>query len=117
MFFKQATHQAIHCANYFANEVCHVADQTNQKRVQVQGIEYALYDRHQVAKSHNQFEINIHISNGDVNFLDINLHTSVDLNETCDLGVEVEIGFQLVDSEFNSANMKFWNTKKNIWGS
>ena len=78
-------------SNDFSNQVGDVSDQTDEKRVQVQRIENALNNGNKVAQSYDQLEINIHISNSDVDLLYGDLNTSIDLDKTGNLSIKVEV--------------------------
>jgi hypothetical protein len=104
----------LHLTDNFANQVGYIANQTNQERVQVQGIENALNDRNQVAQSYDELEVDIYISDRDVDLLHGNLDSGVNRDEACDLGVEVEICLKPLYIQFDAANMEFRDTEKYI---
>lgn len=101
------THQTVDGSDYFADQVGHISNQTNQERVQVQRVKHALNNRDQVTQSHDQLEININIGNGDIDLVNSNLDTSIDLNQTSHFCVEVKIGPELLDVQFDPAYMQF----------
>jgi hypothetical protein len=68
--YQCITYQTVNCANDLSNQVRHVADQTQQQRVQIQGVEYALNNVDKVAQPDHKLEVNINISDGDVDLLD-----------------------------------------------
>lgn len=92
------TYKAVNCTDHFSDQVGDVSDQTDQERVQVQRVKDTLNDRDKVAQSYNQLEVNIYISNSDVDLLHGDLDTSIDLDKTGDLGVKVEICLKLLDT-------------------
>jgi len=95
---RDRSEKAINCTDHFPDQVGDVSDQTDQERVQVQRVKDTLNDRDQVAQSYNQLEFNIYISNSDVDLLHGDLNTSIDLDETGDLCVEVKICLKLLDT-------------------
>jgi hypothetical protein len=90
------TYESVHCANNLAHQVRHVADQADEKRVEIQGVENAADDVYEVAKSHNKLKIDIDIGNGDVDLFHGNLNTSVDLHKACNLGIKIQICLELL---------------------
>jgi hypothetical protein len=110
----RATYESIYCANDLANQVCHVTDQTDEKRVEIQRVENASDNLNEVAESHNKFEVDIDIGNGDVDLLHRNLNTSIDLHKACNLGMKIQIGLQLRYDELDSSNVQFRNLEENI---
>lgn len=112
---EDVAYKTIDCANDFAYEIGHIANQANKQRIEIQRIEHTFDNVHEVTQSDYQLEVHIDICDGDVDFLDRNLHTSIDLHETCDLGIEVEICLQLLYNQLDPSNVEFWNLEKNIW--
>ena len=88
------TYKSVDSTNDFSNQVRCISNQADQERIQVQGVEDALNNLNQIAQTHNQLEVNIHISNGDVDLLYRNHYTSIDLNETSNFCIKVEICLQ-----------------------
>jgi hypothetical protein len=83
------TYKSVYRANDVADQISHVSNQAQKKRVQVQRVEYALDNLDEVAEPHDKLEVHIDVCNGDVDLLNTDSHTSVDLNKACDLCVEV----------------------------
>ena len=68
-----------------------------------------------MTQSYNKLEVNIHISNGDVDLLYRDLDSGINCDETGDFSVQIEISLQLLDSEFDSPNVQFRDAEKDIW--
>ena len=68
-----------------------------------------------LTKSYNQLDLSIDFGNSDVDFLDVDGHTSVQLDQVGDFGVQVDVGFQFLDSQFDAANVKLGDVEVDIW--
>jgi hypothetical protein len=111
----RGAHKSIYCANDLAHQVRHIADQADEERIQVQRIEDTSNNFHEVAESDNELQIDVDVSNCDVDFLDSDLDTGVDLHKACNLCIEVKISLKLFYDQFNSSNVEFGNLEENIW--
>ena len=83
------SYKSIYCANDFANQIRHVADQADEERVEVQRIEDTLNNVDEVSKSDDELKIDIDIGNRDVDLLHCDLDTGVNLHKACNLCVEI----------------------------
>jgi hypothetical protein len=66
-------------------------------------------------KSNHQLDLSIDFRDRNVNFLDSNLYTGVELDEVCDFGVQVDVGFQVLDRQFDATDMEFGHVEVDIW--
>lgn len=66
-------------------------------------------------KSHNKLDFSIDFGDSDVDLVDRHLHTSIELHQVRDLCIQVEIGFQFLDGQFDAANVKFRNVEVDVW--
>ena len=57
-------------------------------------------------KSDHKLNLSVDFRDRDVNFLDSNLYTGVELDEVGDFGVQVDVGFQFVDGQFDAADVQ-----------
>lgn len=89
-------HKSVYCANDLANQVRYISDQADEKRVEIQRVEDTFYDIDKMAESDNKLKVDIDIGNGNVDLLNRNLYTSVDLHKACNFCVQVEIRLQLL---------------------
>ena len=108
------THQSVYGTDDLSDQVGNVANQAEEERVQIQGIEYTLDDLDQVAQSDHKLKVDIDVSNGDVHLLDGNHNSGIDLDQASNLGVQVEIGLQLLHNQLNASNMELGNLEEDI---
>ena len=66
-------------------------------------------------KSHNKLDLSIDFGNSNVDFLDAHLHTGVQLDQVRNFSVQVDIGFQFLDSQFDAADVKLGDIEVDIW--
>lgn len=59
-----------------------------------------------LTKSHNELDLSIDFSNSNVDLLDAHLHSGVQLDQIGDFGVQVDVGFQFVDGQFDAADVQ-----------
>lgn len=67
-----------------------------------------------LTKSHNKLDFSVDFGNGDVDLVDRHLHASIELHQVRDLCVQVEIGLQFLDGQFDATNVKFGNIEIDI---
>lgn len=89
--------QAVDGADDVANQARHVVDEADQEGVEVQRVEDALDDLDEMAQAHDELQVDVHVGDRDVDLLDRDLHARVDLHETGDFGVQVDVGLELLD--------------------
>jgi hypothetical protein len=59
-----------------------------------------------LTKSHNKLDFSIDFGNSNIDFLHAHLHTGIQLDQVGDFGVQVDVGFQFVDGQFDAADVQ-----------
>ena len=49
-----------------------------------------------LTQAHDEFELSVDVGDGQVDFRDAHLHTSVDVHQLGDVGREIEVGLEVV---------------------
>jgi hypothetical protein len=70
-----------------------------------------------LTKSDHQFYLCIYLRDGNVDFLDCNLHASVQLHQVGNFGVQVQVGAQFLDGQFDAADVQLRDIEVHIWCS
>jgi hypothetical protein len=66
-------------------------------------------------KSDHQLDLSVHFGDRDVDLLDSNLYTGVELDEVCDFGVQVDVGLEILDRQFDATDVEFGYVQVDIW--
>lgn len=108
--------ETVDSANDFSNKTGDVVDEANEQRVQVKRFEDALHNVDEMAQTYDKLQVGVDVRNGDVDLLHGDLHTRVDSHETSNFGIQIDVGLQLLDIEFDASNVQFRDVQVHIWG-
>ena len=81
------TQQAVYCAHNRLQYTGHIVQGANQQGIKIERLEYAIDNIDEVTEAYNELELGLNVHNGKVDFLHGNGHTSIDGNETRNVGV------------------------------
>lgn len=84
--------------------MCHIVEQGNQERVQIQRIEYPLHDIHQMFKSDDELQLSFHIRNRDIDLGNRDSDSGIDFHQAGNVSVEIDVCFKIVYIQFNPAH-------------
>ncbi|KAI6774012.1 hypothetical protein HG531_000861 [Fusarium graminearum] len=65
--------------------------------------------------SDDQLKLCLNVGNGDIDLFNSNLNACIELDELCNVCVEVDVCVQIVDIELNAADRELRNLEMDIW--
>jgi len=93
---RDGAEEAVHGAYYSVDHFSNITEQGNQQRIQIQRLEYPLYDIHEMAQPHNKLQLSIHVRNCDIDFRDRDCDSGIDFHQVGDVGVEIDVCDEIV---------------------
>ena len=111
---SDSAEQAIDRANHGVDNVSDVVEGGDEQRIEVEALEDAIDDVDEIAQAHDELELGVDVGDGDVDFLHRDGDTGVDLHESGDVGIQIDVRLEVVDVEFDTPNGELWHIEVDI---
>jgi hypothetical protein len=96
--------QPVDSADHGGEQRRDVVDGGDEQGIKVERREDAVDDIGEVAQPHDELERGVDVGDGQVDLLDRDLDSRVDGNELGDVGIEIDVGGEIVHVEFYAAD-------------